>query len=280
MMAPMDAKAADWTLLDCGDERRLDRFAERIVDRPAPSAPWPKRAPSSAWAEADLRFDRETGWSGRREPWTIAIDGVTLELRPTDAGQLGFFPEQLRFWPWLRSALAGRSEPSILSLFAHTGASTLALVRAGARVTHVDSSRPAIAWARRNAELSGLGERPIRWIVDDAVLFAERESRRGRRYDGFLIDPPSFGHGPRGQRWELADMLPRLLAACAAVAAEDPFVLLTAHTTGLVADDLRHVLLDAFDPSPGVVLDVGPIELTAASGALLPLGVAARMIAR
>src|SRR5919107_5275528 len=177
MMAPMDAKALDWTLLDCGDERRLDRFAERIVDRPAPSAPWPKRAPSSAWAEADLRFDRDTGWSGRREQWTIAIDGVTLELRPTDAGQLGFFPEQLRFWPWLRSALAGRSEPSILSLFAHTGASTLALVRAGARVTHVDSSRPAIAWARRNAELSGLGERPIRWIVDDAVLFAERESR-------------------------------------------------------------------------------------------------------
>jgi 23S rRNA (cytosine1962-C5)-methyltransferase len=271
----------DIALLDAGDGRRLDRLGSRVVDRPAPSAMWPSKLTPDAWAVADLRFERGDGWSGAdTTPWNVAVDGLTLELRAAESGQVGFFPEQVPSWPWLRSALAGRTDPGVLHLFAHTGATTLALAKAGARVTHVDASRPAVAWARHNAELSGLAEAPVRWIVDDAVAFAQREARRGRQYDGFVLDPPSFGHGPRGTRWELADALPDLLDACAAMATDDAFVLLTAHTTGLDAENLGDALVDAFDPPPGTDVTTDWLELRATSGAVLPLGVAARMIHR
>ena len=267
-----------YALLDVGDDRRLERFGDQIIDRPAPGAPWPPRLEREEWAKATLRFSRDKGWTGGDAmPWAIAVDGLFLELRPTSTGQIGLFPEQLGYWPWLRTSLAGREEPSVLHLFAHTGATTLALARAGAQVTHVDGSRPAVGWARRNAELSGLASAPIRWIIDDALEFVRREARRGRRYDGFVIDPPSFGHGPKGTRWELADALPDLLEACAAVAADDAFALLTAHTTGLAADDLGDALVDAFDPGPGSDVRAEWMELRATSGATLPLGVAARL---
>lgn len=266
-------------LLDAGDGRRLDRFGDRVVDRPAPAAIWPPRFAPADWAAADLLFDRGAGWSGTvLTPWTVAVDGLTLELRPTDAGQVGLFPEQLGFWDWLRTALAGRADPQVLNLFAATGATTLAMAGAGARVTHVDASRPAVAWARRNAELSGLADRPIRWIVDDALAFVERERRRARRYDGIVLDPPTFGHGPRGSRWELAEALPGLLDACAAIATDDVFVLLTAHATGLDPYDLGDALVDAFDPAPGTEITTEAIEQIAISGAVLPVGGAARMI--
>jgi 23S rRNA (cytosine1962-C5)-methyltransferase len=266
-------------LIDVGDGRRLDRFGDRLVDRPAPAAVWPPKLPEAEWAAADLRFDREAGWSGGAiAPWTITVDQLTLELRPTDAGQVGLFPEHLLFWPWLRAALAGRTEPNVLNLFASTGATSLALALAGARMTHVDASRPAVAWARRNAELAGLADRPIRWIVDDALSFVGREKRRGRRYDGIVLDPPTFGHGPRGSRWELADALPDLLDACAAIATDDVFVLLSAHATGLDPDDLGDAIVDAFDPAPGTEVTTDAIEQVATSGAVLPLGAAARMI--
>jgi len=270
------AKDDGYGLLDAGDGRRLERFGARIVDRPAPGALEPQRASRTAWARASLRFDRDRGWLGRDQtPWTIALDGITLELRPTDAGQVGVFPEHASFWPWLREALADRSEAAVLHLFASTGATTLALARAGARVTHVDGSRPAVAWARHNAELSELANRPIRWIVDDAVAFTKREARRGRRYDGIVLDPPSYGHGPGGQRWELGTALPELLDAAASVASDDAFVLLTAHATGLEPDDLGDALAEAFGGGEAATEE---IVVEAASGAVLPLGVAARMI--
>ena len=278
-MRPTPTDQPGFELLDVGDGRRLDLVGGRVVDRPAPSALWPPRLPPADWDKANLRFDRETGWIGADiTPWTVAIDSLTLELRPTEAGQVGLFPEHLSFWPWLRAALAGRAEPGVLNLFASTGATTLAMAGAGARVTHLDASRPAVAWARRNAELSGLADRPIRWIVDDALGFVEREKRRGRRYDGIVLDPPTFGHGPRGARWELSDTLPDLLDGCAAVATDDAFVLLTAHATGLDPDDLGDALVDAFDPAPGTEVTTEAVEQVATSGAVLPLGAAARMI--
>jgi 23S rRNA (cytosine1962-C5)-methyltransferase len=265
--------------LDAGDGRRLDQFGSRVVDRPAPGALWPPRATPADWAAADLAFERGDGWTGRDlTPWTIALEELTLELRPTEAGQVGLFPEHVGFWPWLRSALAGRPDPQVLNLFASTGATTLALAAAGARVSHVDASRPTVAWARHNAALSGLVDRPIRWIVDDALAFTAREARRGRRYDGVVLDPPTFGHGPRGSRWELSDALAELLDACAAVATEDAFVLLTAHATGLDPDDLGDALVDAFEPGPATDVIAEPIEALARSGASLSLGAAARMI--
>jgi 23S rRNA (cytosine1962-C5)-methyltransferase len=269
-----------YALIDAGDGRRLERFGSGVVDRPAPSvAETPRRAAPETWRAAERRFFRERGWTGDdRDPWRIAIDGLTLELRPTAAGQLGLFPEHALAWPWLRDRMAQHQNGEVLHLFAYTGATTLALAAAGARVTHVDASRPAVAWARRNAELSGLGERPIRWIVDDAITYVRREERRGRRYAGIILDPPTFGHGPAGTRWELDDALPVLLAACAGVADPDAFVLLTAHAPELVPDDLASALEVAFGiPSE---LESGDLELVADSGAVLPLGVAARMIRR
>jgi 23S rRNA (cytosine1962-C5)-methyltransferase len=271
-----------YELLDAGEGRRLERFGARVVDRPAPAATGPRRGSDREWLGADLRFDRDSGWIGPtdRSPWTIAIDRLVLELRPTDSGQVGLYPEHATLWPWLARAIAGviatGSTPSVLHLFASTGATTLAMVRCGARVTHVDASRSALAWARRNAELSGLAGRPVRWIVDDALEFSRREARRGSRYHGFVLDPPTYGHGPGGSPWHLRDALPQLLSAGHALAAEDAFILLTSHTTGMEAGDLADTLADAFGDRSRI--DVEPIELVATSGATLPLGAAARMI--
>jgi 23S rRNA (cytosine1962-C5)-methyltransferase len=265
-----------YQLMDAGSGRRLERFGERIVDRPAPGALAPRRGTKRLWDAADLRFERDRGWLGLdRSHWSVAIDGLTLEARPTAAGQLGIYPEHARFWPWLRDALADRLDATVLHLFAATGATTLALAAAGAQVTHVDASRPAVAWARRNAELSGLADRPIRWIVDDALAYTRREARRRRRYDGVVLDPPSYGHGPGGARWELASALPGLLEAVRDVAGDDAFILVTAHTTGLEPDDLRETLAAALGAG-GIAAE--HIDVVATSGARLPLGVAARMI--
>jgi 23S rRNA (cytosine1962-C5)-methyltransferase len=271
-----------YALIDAGDGRRLERFGSRVVDRPAPSAAdEPRRTARDEWAAADLRFDRDRGWSGDAqptEPWTIDLDGLTLELRPTGAGQLGLFPEHALAWPWLRDRVITQQDADVLHLFAYTGATSLALAATGARVTHVDASRPAVAWARRNAELSDLTDRQIRWIVDDALAFVRREARRGRRYDGLVLDPPTFGHGPSGARWQLDEALPTLLDACAAVAQPDAFVLLTAHATALAPADLASALEIAFGIPAELQTD--DVELEAESGAVLSLGVAARMIRR
>ena len=168
----------------------------------------------------------------------------------------------------------------MLNLFAYTGGSTFAAVVAGAAVTHVDASRPAVAWARRNAELSGLADLPVRWLVDDAMAFVGREARRGRRYNGLILDPPSYGHGPNGERWTLEQHLPVLLDACLAVAAQPGFVLLTAHAEGMqpqdVEDALGQALIRAGRRRDAAHVESGALELRARSGVTVPAGVFAR----
>ena len=277
------AERTEHELLDAGDGRRLERFGERVVDRPAAAATEPRLAPG-AWPSANLRFEGDSGWEGPAEPWPVTIDGLVVELRPTTSGGLGLYPEHATNLAWLAARVAERAAsaearegrpPAVLNLFAHTGLATLAAARAGATVTHVDAARSAVAWARRNAALSGLADRPIRWLVDDAAAFAAREARRGRRYEGFVLDPPSFGRAGTRQ-WRLADELPALLAACRAIAVDDAFVLLTAHTTGLDGHDLRQALRFSFASERGASLEVLPQELAATSGARLELGWAAR----
>jgi len=277
-----EAIRAEWTdyeLLDAGDDRRLERFGDRVVDRPAPAA-WERRVTPDAWASPTLRFDPGAGWRGGTEPWSIEIAGLDLELRPTASGGLGFYPEHASNIDWLVAQVRSRAkdrQPAVLNLFAHTGLATLAAARAGAAVAHVDAARSAVAWARGNALRSGLADRPIRWLVDDAAGFTAREARRGRRYDGIVLDPPSFGRAGN-RRWQLADELPALLASCRAVAADDAFVLLTTHTTGITRDDLALELDRAFGsrrshPS----IETLPLVLEATSGAHLELGWAARL---
>jgi 23S rRNA (cytosine1962-C5)-methyltransferase len=286
MIAPMP----DYELLDAGVRRRLERFGPMTIDRPAPGADGFRLAPD-LWADPDLRFDPGAGWSGRAwpgEPWPVEIDGLQLELRPTASGGLGLYPEHAANLTWLADRVAehaagtgrgseggGGSEPvRVLNLFAHTGLATLALARAGAAVTHVDGARSAVAWARRNADLSGLADRPIRWLVDDAATFVAREGRRSRRYDGIVLDPPAFGRAG-SREWRLEDDLPTLLAACHGVAAADAFVLLTAHAESMDGPDLDAMLRSAFRRSPGTS-DVLRLDLASTSGSGLALGWAVR----
>jgi 23S rRNA (cytosine1962-C5)-methyltransferase len=263
-------------LIDAGDGRRLERFGDHIVDRPAPAA-WFDRFDPRRWSEADLRFERDRGWSGNglaqaREGWTSNLIDLTFELRPTDAGQVGLFPEQAAMLPWLHERVAEREPLSVLHLFAYTGLTTLAMARAGAHVAHVDAARSSVVWARRNAALNGLDDRPIRWLVDDAPAFVAREIRRERRYDGVVLDPPTYGHGPSGKAWRLDDDLAPLIADIRRFLLPDAFVLLTAHAETITPEALGAYL--------GREAEVGELALEATSGARLRLGAFARLDGR
>lgn len=277
----------EYELIDAGAGARLERFGEHVTDRPHGGAHGERQAPER-WADADLRFDRVDGWSGpaverARDGWTATIGGVTLELRPTDAGQVGCFPEHVATLPWLRDAIElrratspdGSPAPQVLHLFAYTGLATMAMAAAGASVAHVDAARPAVAWARRNAAENGLGEAPIRWLVDDARAFVARERRRGRRYDGVVLDPPTYGHGTSGRPWRLESDLEPLLDDCRPLLAAEGFVLLTAHTEPLGRPELAGHLARGFR-RPAAAVETGDLSLQATSGARLDLGVFAR----
>ena len=291
-----------YALIDNGDGRRLEAFGALLVDRPAPAATEPRRA-TDRWTGA-ASYLASGWWDADGSPLgdvsaRVSVAGVTLEARPAASGQVGIFPEHAANADWLAAALrrrvaagadqAGRADPAaapadagadppdVLNLFAHTGLATLVAARAGGRVVHVDASRPAVGLARRNAELSDLSDRPIRWIVDDALAFVRRESRRGRRYAGLVIDPPSYGHGGRGGQpaWVFEERIIELLDACAGVADPNAFWLLTTHTPGWDRDRLAATLAMATDVRPAEIEGL-PLALEAESGAVLRLGSAAR----
>ncbi|MDQ4061387.1 MAG: class I SAM-dependent methyltransferase [Pseudomonadota bacterium] len=215
----------DYQLLDSGRGRKLERYGAMVVDRPEPQAMWSPRLSQDEWGLADGVFageeDAESGrWRFRGSPpesWPMRIKGVTVLCRFSAFRHLGVFPEQLPHWEWMLEALGlcgSRGRPRLLNLFAYTGVASLLAAAAGAEVTHVDASKKAIEWAKQNQTRSGLQDAPIRWILDDARKFAQREVRRGRTYHGILIDPPKFGRGPNGEVWDLFTDLPDLLRSC------------------------------------------------------------------
>jgi 23S rRNA (cytosine1962-C5)-methyltransferase len=263
---------SDYEFLDAGDGRRLERFGRVIVDRPAPGAMARPRLDGRRWRRANAMFDRATGWQWSApppDPWLYRVDDLVLELRPADGGQVGVFPEHAAMWPWL----ADRStDGGVLHLFAYTGATTLALAASGTPVTHVDAARTAVVWARSNAERSGLGGSPVRWIVDDAAAFVGRERRRGKRYAGIVLDPPTYGHGGGTRRWSVDRDLEPLLESCAAIVARSGFVLLTSHTPEYGPARLERMLETAIGPGAAS----GYLELHARSGVRLRLGAYAR----
>ncbi len=208
--------------------------------------------------------------------WTVGWRQLVLELKLTDFGHLGLFPEHADSWAWLADEIeSAHSEMTVLNLFAYTGGATLAMAAAGARVVHVDSARSAVAWARRNAERSKLSAAPIRWIVEDAAKFVRRELARGNRYNAVVLDPPSYGHGPKGEPWKFDSDLAPLLDDCFRLGGDHlRFVLLASHTAGFSSRQ-AHDLLAAASRSSGRVT-VEPVELSSSGGRRLPCGIAAR----
>lgn len=279
----------EYRLLDCGHGRRLEAFGGLVVDRAAPTADRSRRTPGS-WADA-ISYRAGRGWAtagGDRpaqESVRFEIEGVAMTARLGQGGQVGVFPEHAMNAAWLRAAIAARTpggpqgSPEVLNLFAHTGLFTLIAAAAGARVTHVDASRPAVGTARANAGESGLETRPVRWIVDDAAAFVRREGRRGRRYAGIIADPPSYGHGARGDHgpgWQFETGIDDLLHACRAIAEPDAFWLLSTHTPGWDADRLA-ATLEHHAAVTGTRAEGVELRINAESGAVLNLGAAARL---
>lgn len=271
-----------YALIDIGEGRRLERFGGYLVDRPCPAARC-RKSDLVAWEKADAVYLRASGgqagrWNFRREPpcpWTVSWNQVGLSLRCTSSGQVGIYPEHAAIWEWLRSSLErSASGRRILHLFAYTGGATLTAARCGAEVFHVDAARNVIRWARDNAALSGLSEAPIHWICEDARRFVEREVRRGRKYHGIILDPPTFGHGPQGERWQIDRDLGELLEMCARLLeAEGEFLVLTAHATGYTPKKLEE-LTAAFLLRLGKGhVWCGRMSLCSVSGKELPAGV-------
>ena len=276
----------DYELLDSGDGAKLERFGPPaggyLVARPDPRVLW-RPAAQTMWNEADAVFTRtgpESGqWAIKKNPpnpWLISYGDLTFSLRPTEFKHTGVFPEQAVNWKWLREHIAGHPL-KILNIFAYTGGATLAAVAAGAEVTHVDSVKSAIDWAKQNVEASHLDKKPIRWIEDDAYKFILRESRRGNKYEGIIMDPPRFGRGPKGEVWKLASNLPKLLnAAVSILSPEAKFLLLNAYTADFSALALGNLVADVLKSKKGQV-SFGELALQEASGKrLLPQGLFVR----
>jgi 23S rRNA (cytosine1962-C5)-methyltransferase len=229
----------DYALIDSGHGRKLERFGALTLNRPEEQAIWTPKLPPAAWEDADATFtgDVEEDGAGRwnrrpglGESWTCRHGALTFSCRFTSFRHVGAFPEQEAHFSYMRQRLAqAGGAPSLLNLFGYTGLASLVASAAGAEVTHVDASKKAIAWARENQALSKLGDKPIRWIVEDAQKFAAREVRRGRRYDAILLDPPKFGRGPKNEVWDLFRDLPEMLRLCRGLLKPTGFLILTAY---------------------------------------------------
>ena len=257
---------SDYELLDSGAGAKLERFGPYRFVRPESGAIWPRTLPEHEWAAADGIFaTADEEGAGRwefRQPvdarWTMRYGELRFWAQPTPFRHLGVFPEQASQWDWLSGLIRTANRPvRVLNLFGYTGLATLAAAAAGAAVTHVDASQKAMAWARENQMLSGLADRPIRWLVDDALKFVRREVRRESRYDGLIIDPPKFGRGPKGELWKLEESLPELLDACRSLLSARPlFVILTVYAIRASAVGLQY-LLEPVVAGHGGVIEVG-----------------------
>ncbi len=264
-----------YELLDCGSGRKVERLGDVRVIRPAPAATERPRD-ADAWVGADLEWNRNVGWIGPRDPsgtWEATIREQCLELRATDTGQVGFFPEHEKIRAILRMHLtAGEGSLRVLDLFGYTGASTLVAASLGADVTYVDGAKPMVAWLRRNLKRNGLSDAPVRSIADDAARFVEREVKRERHYDVVLVDPPSFGRGPDGRTFKIDRDLDGLLANVRRVLSDRPrLIALTAHTESWTHRRLLAALDRAMDGLGGRSRS-GDLVLRARSGAKLRAG--------
>ena len=280
----------DYALIDSGDGEKLERFGPYTFVRPDSQALWPRRLSEKAWMFDAAFSGQESEEMGRwrfikrvPETWPISWDGIAFHARCTPFRHLGLFPEQSVHWRWCRDLIKARvkrhanTPPKILNLFGYTGVASLVCAKAGAAVTHVDASKKAVGFARENQALAGLDDKPIRWIVDDALKFVEREVRRGNRYDGIILDPPKHGRGPTGEIWKLEEGLNKLLSACNHLLTDDAlFLVATVYAVRLSFLALDNSLAAALGDRAGR-REAGEMAIPEhGSGRLLPTAIFAR----
>ncbi|MBR7173473.1 MAG: class I SAM-dependent methyltransferase [Clostridia bacterium] len=275
----------EYEVLDTGDGEKLERWGGVILRRPDPQTIWPKADPQM-WEKADAVYHRsEKGggqWEFRKtlpERWTLRWEDLVFYVRPTGFKHTGLFPEQEANWRWMGKILreSGRTDVRVLNLFGYTGGATVACAAAGARVTHVDAAKGMVQWAKENRQLSGLPETSCRWIVEDALAFVRREIRRGNRYDGILMDPPSYGRGPSGEVWKLENELYGLVETCSQALSDEPlFFLINSYTTGFQASVLSNMIGKCVTPRYGGRTDSQELCLPVRTGGVLPCGASGR----
>ena len=275
----------DFELIDCSKGEKLERWGEFYLVRPDPQAIWDTPRRNAHWNDRNGRYRRsETGggsWDkgDLPEAWEIRYKELRFKVRPMNFKHTGLFPEQAANWDWAMDKIrkAGR-DVSVLNLFGYTGAATVACLKAGASVCHVDAAKGMVAWGKENAAASGVSDAPVRWIVDDCAKFVEREIRRGRRYDAIIMDPPSYGRGPGGEVWKLEQNLWPFVSLCAGVLSDDPlFVIINSYTTGLAPSVLSYVTESIFTKKFGGRSDSQELALPVTdSGLFLPCGATCR----
>lgn len=275
-------KWLDYELIDCTDSEKLERFGDIILIRPDPQAVWKTGRRAPEWNAAHGRYLRSDKGGGRWEfykkippEWTISYGGLKFKIKPTGFKHTGIFPEQAANWDLMGGYIKSAGRPvNVLNLFAYTGGATLACAKAGASVCHVDASKGMVAWAKENASLSDLSDKPVRWIIDDCEAFIRREIKRGRRYDAIIMDPPSYGRGPNQEIWKLEDNIYGLVKLTSGVLSENPlFYLLNSYTTGFSPSATAYILSEIIIPEFGGSVSPDEIGLPAReSGLALPCG--------
>ena len=281
----------DYEVIDTSEGEKLERWGTYLLVRPDPQVIWNTPKKEKGWRKMNGHYHRSSKGGGEWEffdlpqQWQIQYESpsfkqpLTFNLKPFSFKHTGLFPEQAANWDWFGEKIKNAGRPvKVLNLFAYTGGATLAAAKAGASVTHVDASKGMVAWAKENAKSSGLEDAPIRWIVDDCVKFVEREIRRGNHYDAIIMDPPSYGRGPKGEIWKIEDAIYPLVKLCAKLLSDKPlFYLINSYTTGLAPAVLTYMLGTAVVPQFGGTVRSDEIGLPVTdSGLVLPCGASGR----
>ena len=278
-------KWEDYEVLDCSKGEKLERWGKYILVRPDPQVIWDTPRTDEGWKKKNGHYHRSAKGGGEWEffdlpqEWSIRYRELTFRLKPFSFKHTGLFPEQAVNWEWAMDRIRRAGRPiRVLNLFAYTGGATVACARAGAAVTHVDASKGMVTWAKENAAASGLADAPIRYLVDDCVKFVEREIRRGNVYDAIIMDPPSYGRGPKGEVWKLEEKVFPLIQLCARILSKDPlFYLVNSYTTGLQPAVLAYMLGLAVRTEFGGFVEADEIGLPVRrEGFVLPCGAAGR----
>lgn len=275
----------DYEVLDTSSGEKLERWGQYILVRPDPQVIWKTPHTRIEWKQKNGHYHRSQKGGGEWEffqlpdEWSITYQALTFHLKPFSFKHTGLFPEQAVNWDWFHSCIRAAKRPlKVLNLFAYTGGATLAAASAGASVTHVDASKGMVGWAKENAAASGLADAPIRWLVDDCVKFVEREIRRGSQYDGIIMDPPSYGRGPKGEIWKIEESIfPFIELASRLLSKDAVFFLVNSYTTGLQPAVLSYMLNTVLVPKHGGGVAASEIGLpVSANNLVLPCGASGR----